>query len=82
MRLLASLAFSGFGAAVLPASAAPGFVGGDWRRIPIEGVGSRSVGLARRRRGLPSAAERAVAELTKAVVVEGAPAQSGIHPTC
>jgi DNA-binding transcriptional LysR family regulator len=82
MRLLASLAFSGFGAAILPASAAPGFVGGDWRRIPIEGVGSRSVGLARRRRGLPSAAERAVAELIRAVVVAGAPEGSGIHPTC
>ena len=82
MRLLASLAFSGYGAAILPASAAPGWVGGDWRRIPIEGAGIRSVGLARRRRGLPSAAERAVADLTKWVVVDGAPEGSGIHPTC
>jgi DNA-binding transcriptional LysR family regulator len=82
MRLLATLAFTGFGAAVLPASAAPGWIGGDWKRIPIEGAGSRSVGLARRRRGLPSAAERAVAELTRSVVIEGAPEGSGIHPTC
>lgn len=81
MRLLASLAFSGFGAAILPASAAPSWVGGDWRRLPIEGAQSRSVGLARRRRGLPSAADRAVAELIRVVVRAHAPDQIGIHPT-
>jgi len=80
MRLLASLAFSGFGAAVLPASAAPGWLEGDWRRIPIDGIGRRSVGLTRRRRGLPSAAERAVADTIRAVVVAEAPLQQGIHP--
>lgn len=80
MRLLASLAFSGFGAAVLPASAAPGWLEGEWRRIPIEGIGRRSVGLSRRRRGLPSAAERAVADTIHHVVVTGAPLQPGIHP--
>jgi len=82
MRLLASLAFSGFGAAILPASAAPGWIGGEWKRIPIEGVASRSVGLARRRRGLPSAAERAVAEAIREVIVANAPDQYGIHPRC
>ena len=80
IRLLASLAFSGFGAAVLPASAAPLWVGGEWKRIPIEGLSMRSVGLARRRRGLPSAAERAVAETARAVVEDNAPDQPGIHP--
>ena len=80
MRLLASLAFSGFGAAVLPASAAPGWLEGQWRRIPIEGIGRRSVGLSRRRRGLPSAAERAVADTIHHVVVTEATLQRGIHP--
>lgn len=80
MRLLASLAFSGFGAAILPASAAPGWIGGDWKRIPIKGVTGRSVGLARRRRGLPSAAERAVTEAIHEVVRTMAPNQYGIHP--
>ena len=79
MRLLASLAFAGFGAAILPASAAPTTLDGDWRRVPIEGLGGRSVGLASRRRGLPSAAERAVAELTKDVVREHVPHQPGLH---
>ena len=80
MRLLASLAFAGFGAAILPASAAPGTLDGNWKRVPIEGLGGRSVGLGRRRRGLPSAAERAVAELTKDVVLEHAPQQPGLRP--
>lgn len=80
VRLLASLAFSGFGAAILPASAAPGGVGADWRRVSLTGVPGRSVGLARRSRGLPSAADRAVAETLRSVVAEQAPNQSGIHP--
>ncbi len=80
MRLLASLAFQGFGAAVLPASAAPGWIGGEWRRIPLDGVGGRAVGLARRRRDRPSAATRAVAEVVVDVVRHGAESQTGIHP--
>lgn len=80
MRLLASLAFAGFGAAVLPASAAPGWLEGDWRRIPIADIGRRSVGLSRRRRRLPSAAERAVEQTIRDVVAAEAPLQRGIHP--
>ncbi len=79
VRLLASLAFSGFGAAILPSSAAPGWVGGDWRPIPIQGMHGRAVGLASRRRGLPSAAERAVAELIVGIVHEHAVDQPGLH---
>ena len=45
MRLLASLAFAGFGAAVLPATAAPPTVtAGPWQRVGIAGVTPRSVG--------------------------------------
>jgi LysR family hydrogen peroxide-inducible transcriptional activator len=80
MRLLASLAFAGYGAAILPASAAPANVGGDWRALTLEGVSRRGVGLARRRRGLPSAAERAVAEVARDVVRNAVPHQPGIHP--
>jgi LysR family hydrogen peroxide-inducible transcriptional activator len=79
MRLLASLAFAGFGAAIMPASAAPATVGGDWKRLGITGVSGRSVGLARRRRGLPSAAERAVAVATREVVRHAGPDPPGIH---
>lgn len=78
MRLLASLAFTGYGAAVLPASAVPGTPTGAWRRVPMRDLGVRSVGLARRRRGLPSPAERAVAETLEEVVTAEVPAQPGL----
>ncbi len=80
MRLLASLAFQGFGAALLPASAAPGWIGGDWRRIPVDGLVGRSVGLARRRRGLLAAPARALRECLHAVVRDDAADQPGVHP--
>ncbi len=81
MRLLASLAFMGFGAAVLPASASQTWFGGDFKVIPIDGLRGRSVGVARRRRGLPSAADRAVAEQLRKVVDKESPSQPGITAT-
>lgn len=80
MRLLASLAFGGFGAAVLPASAAPGGIPGDWQRVMIDDVAGREVVLARRRRGMPSAAERAVATRIHDVIAVEAATQPGLHP--
>ncbi len=81
MRLLASLVFAGFGAGIVPATAAPVDLTGNWRRIPILGVPSRSVGLVRRRRGLPSAAQRVVAEALRQVVGTHADAESGMQVT-
>jgi DNA-binding transcriptional LysR family regulator len=81
MRLLASLAFQGFGAALLPASAAPSWVGGEWKRIPVEGLEGRSVGLATRRRGLLSAPARALREVTLQVIATEGPNQPGLHTT-
>lgn len=78
MRLLASLAFEGFGAAVLPASAVPRWYPGDFTTAPITDVVGRSVGLARRRRGMPSAPARAAREVLHDVVAEQAPLQPGI----
>jgi LysR family hydrogen peroxide-inducible transcriptional activator len=63
MRLLASLTFSGFGAAIVPATAAPGWIGGSWRRIPVDGGVHRVVGIARRKRGMLSTPGRAVLEV-------------------
>ena len=51
MRLLASLAYTGFGAAVLPASSTPGWYGGDFRIIPIDGL------IGRHRLAQPLSAE-------------------------
>ena len=43
LRLTASMAIEGYGAAVLPSSAVPGWLTGDFRRIPIRGVPRRRV---------------------------------------
>lgn len=79
MRLLATLAFSGFGAAILPASAAPSTLAGEWERVPLSGLARRSVGLARRRRFLASAADRAVGDAIVAIVRDRDSLQEGIH---
>jgi DNA-binding transcriptional LysR family regulator len=79
MRLLASLAFEGFGGAVLPASAVPRWYPGDFSVVTVAGAPGRSVGLARRRRGLPSAPARALREVVFTVVNELVPEQRGLH---
>ncbi|MEY2454324.1 MAG: hypothetical protein QOD92_3898 [Acidimicrobiaceae bacterium] len=82
MRLVASLAFEGFGAAVLPASAAPRVDGGTsrtWKVVRVDGLTRRSVGLVRRRRGLPSAPARALTEVLRRTIAAEAEHQPGIH---
>jgi DNA-binding transcriptional LysR family regulator len=78
MRLLASLAFGGVGACILPASAAPGDEHPDWRTA-LEGIERRAVGLARRRKGLLSAPARALREAISGAVAS-LPYEPGIHP--
>ena len=81
MRLVASLAFEGYGAAVLPASAAPRIPMDErrWKMVRVDGLTRRSVGLVRRRRGLPSAPARALTEVLKRTVEAEADRQEGIH---
>lgn len=81
LRLIASLAFEGFGAAILPATAVPALPNSAWQRIRLAGVTGRRVGLARRRRGLPSAPIRALQEAMIEVVTDQAPSQPGVHPS-
>jgi len=81
MRLVASLAFEGFGAAVLPASAAPRLNTGSrpWKIVGVDGLTRRSVGLVRRRRGLPSAPARALTDVLRRTVAAEAEHQAGIY---
>ncbi len=79
IRLIASLAFEGYGAGVLPASAVPGWLAGDWRRITIDDLPRRAVALAHRRHGMLSAPARAVEELLPKVVADGAAGQPGVY---
>lgn len=80
MRLVASLAFEGFGAAVLPASAAPrDYSSGRWKVVRVDGLTRRSVGLVRRRRGLPSAPARALTDVLRTTVASAAADQPGVY---
>ncbi len=81
LRLLASLAFDGFGATVLPSSAAPSWLSGNWVRIPINGIGRRRVGMARRRRGMLSSPARALQDVLHAMVAANSASYAGIHPS-
>ena len=80
LRMIASLAFEGFGPAIVPASAVPAWLDGPWRRVTVRGLPPRHVGLARRRRGLPSAPARAMREVLRDVVTTQSGDQPGIHP--
>jgi DNA-binding transcriptional LysR family regulator len=78
VRLMASLAFQGFGAAVLPATAAPSWLAGDWKRVSVAGLPRRKVGLAQRKRGLLAAPARALDQLLDRVIAEQGAAQPGL----
>ncbi len=79
LRLIATLAFQGFGAAIVPATAAPAWLEGSWRRVPIDGLARRSVGLARRQRGRLSAPARALRTAVTAVVESDGERLAGVH---
>ena len=82
LRLIATLAFQGFGAALVPVTAAPpNFVGSfPISRVPVDGLARRVVGLAARRRALPSAPVRALRQVVAKVVADGTLTLEGIHP--
>jgi LysR family hydrogen peroxide-inducible transcriptional activator len=79
MRLVATLAFEGYGAAVLPTSARPRWLTGGFRVVRIEGTSGRTVGLARRRRGLLSAPARALRDIIREVIATEVDGQRGIR---
>lgn len=77
IRLLATLAFEGFGPAILPSTAAPPWIDATCRRVAVSGLLPRSVGLARNQRGRISAPARAVQEAVRDIVRDAD--QSGIR---
>jgi DNA-binding transcriptional LysR family regulator len=80
VRLMASLAFEGFGSTIVPTTAVPGWLKGDFSRVPIADLPRRLVGLARRRRAMPSASARAVADVLHEVIETKGPRQKGVRP--
>jgi DNA-binding transcriptional LysR family regulator len=80
LRMIASLTFDGHGPAVLPATAVPVHLRDSFCLLPIGGMPRRRVGLAQRRRSLPSAPARAVIDALYAVVSEARELPEGLHP--
>lgn len=72
IRLIASLAIAGRGAAILPATAIPPQLQTDARPVAVRGIPRRSVGVALRRRALPGAPARAFLEVLREVVADDA----------
>jgi DNA-binding transcriptional LysR family regulator len=78
MRLMASLVFEGFGAAIVPASAVPGWLKGDFVRIGVPDLPRRVVGWVQRERPRPNRATLAVRDVAFEVAARHASRQPGI----
>lgn len=79
IRLLASLVLDGLGAAILPASTTVALETSGWRRVAIDGLAPRSVGLIQRRRALLSAPARALREVLCTAVRDYVPTLDGLR---
>ena len=79
MRLLASLAYQGYGAAILPASAIVEWSDGTWSTVGLEGATPRGVGLATPRRGRLSAPTRSTIEVLRTVIADEVPNRPLLH---
>jgi DNA-binding transcriptional LysR family regulator len=79
VRLIASLTFDGYGPAILPATAVASTMQDRWKRISVAGLPRRRVGIAARRRGLPSAPARAVLAVLDEIVAADVDSHQGLH---
>jgi LysR family hydrogen peroxide-inducible transcriptional activator len=78
VRLMTSLVFEGFGAAIVPASAVPIWLTGDFVRIPVPELPKRVVGWVQRLRPRPNRATLAVRDSVLEMVKRHGPVQPGI----
>lgn len=79
VRLLASLAFEGYGASIVPATAIPRWLKGEFKRIAVPELPRRVVGWVQRKRPSPGPATRALAEVLREVVRTQGAKQPGVH---
>ena len=79
VRLMASLAVKGLGAAILPATGAAEGVK-SLVRVKVNDLPRRRVGVVLRRRGRPSAPARSTLELLESVVHANLDPAMGLHP--
>jgi DNA-binding transcriptional LysR family regulator len=80
VRLIASLTFDGYGPAILPASSVPTTLRERFALFALEGLPRRRVGVALRKRGLPSAAVRTVIDALHGITSVPSGLPEGLHP--
>ncbi|MFK7918111.1 MAG: LysR family transcriptional regulator [Ilumatobacter sp.] len=80
MRLIASLAFDGFGPAIVPATAVPRWLTGTFHRITVPELPRRVVASIRRRRPSANAPTHVTLETLRTVIDEQGEQQLGVHP--
>lgn len=78
VRLIASLVFDGFGAAIVPASAVPSWLKGDFVRVAVPELPRRVVGWVQRPRPRPNRATLAVRDTAIEVISRHGPRQPGV----
>jgi DNA-binding transcriptional LysR family regulator len=80
VRLLASLAFDGFGPAIVPATAIPTWLTGSFRRVTVPELPRRVVASIRRRRPSANAPTHVTLATLHKVIEEHGEQQPGVHP--
>jgi len=78
VRLMASLVFDGFGAAIVPASVVPAWLTGTFVRIAVPELPRRTVGWVQRERPRPNRATFAVRDMALDVISRHGPRQPGV----
>lgn len=79
VRLLTSLAFEGYGAAIVPATAVPRWLKGDFQRITVPELPRRVVGWVQRRRPAPGPPTRALLSVLREVIATQGAKQPGVY---
>lgn len=79
VRLMTSLAFEGFGAAIVPATAVPRWLKGEFRRVAVPELPRRVVGWVQRRRPRPGPPTRAAFEVAHDLIERRGQRQPGVY---
>lgn len=79
VRLLTSLALDGLGPTIVPSTAVPLALRGDFTRVRVPELPRRVVGWAHRRRPAPSAAVNATLDVVRELVAQRGALQPGLH---
>lgn len=79
VRLLTSLAMEGYGPAIVPSTAIPRWLKGDFTRISVPELPRRVVGWVQRRRPIPGAPTRALLKAMRETLETRGSLQTGVY---